>query len=142
MIQVKHTIIALLVFVGLSSAAQDLLPQDSTYLAMLHTELKTVGPQKSLIDTIFITSCQEVYKVDAQMKAVQTSDLSEDEINLQILNLNQKKKDMRESRDLAIQYILTSEQKVIYSEKIKPNKPSVLHFGMNHDRASCGVCKP
>lgn len=132
------------IFLALMSAfasGQQLLPQDSTFLAMLHSELKTVVPQKSVIDSIYISSCKEVYAIDAQMKSLQTSDLSEEEINIQILNLNQRKKDMREVRDLAIQYVLSPEQKYIYTEKIKPSKPSVLHYGMNHNRADCNVCK-
>ena len=123
------------------TTAQSLSAQDSSYLSRLHTELSTDSVQKKLIDSVYIDAAETLTSLDSTMKVLEKSDLSEEELNLKILDLNQQKKNTREIRDNSIQVLLNDAQRKIYLEKIKPTKPAVLHFGMNHDRANCNVCR-
>lgn len=120
---------------------QILQAQDSTYLERFHSELKTTPFQKTKVDSIYTSAAVKLAGIDAETKVIQQSDLTEEEINSKVSQANQQKKDIRELRDLEISLLLTPDQRVVYEEKIKIKKPSVLHFGMNHDRANCNVCK-
>jgi hypothetical protein len=120
---------------------QILQAQDSTYLNRFHTELKTSPEQKIKVDSIYVAAATKLSIIDTETAAIQQSDLSEEEINAKVFQANQDKKNIREVRDLEIALLLTPEQRVVYEEKIKIKKPNVLHFGMNHDRANCNVCK-
>ncbi len=120
---------------------QILQAQDSTYLNRFHTELSTSPEQKAKVDSIYVAAATKLSIIDTETAAIQQSDLSEEEINAKVFQANQDKKNIREVRDLEIALLLTPEQRVVYEEKIKIKKPNVLHFGMNHDRANCNVCK-
>lgn len=128
---------------SMSAAAQQtqLLPQDSVYLARLHKELAIESPQKHKVDSIYIHYTTEMYKLDAEIKKVQQSDLSEDSINKEVSRLNEERKLKKDLRELDLIAVLNEQQKKVYIEKIKPAKPQVLHFGINHDRASCVICE-
>jgi hypothetical protein len=135
----------ILLMVGFSfcflAKGQVLQGQDSTYLNRFHTELKTTPEQKNRVDSIYVAAATKLAIIDTETAAIQQSDLSEELINAKVFQANQDKKNIREVRDLEIALLLTPEQRVVYEEKIKIKKPNVLHFGMNHDRANCNVCK-
>jgi uncharacterized membrane protein len=118
-----------------------LTAQDSSFLSKLHTELSTDNVQKHKIDSIYSDAVVKLHDIDTSIKAWEKADVSEDELNTKVLELNIKKKDIRDVRDAQIQLFLNDAQRKIYLEKIKPTKPAVLHFGMNHDRANCNVCR-
>jgi hypothetical protein len=137
----KIFISTLFVIFTISGFAQTLNPQDSLYLVRFHRELSTTSDQKVKIDSVYNAYASKILSIDNEMKSVQQSSLSEDEINQKVTALNEEKKLQRQLRELDLTAILTDEQKKIFNEKIKPSKPAVLHFGMTHDRMNCGVCK-
>jgi uncharacterized membrane protein len=137
-------ILAIISFLIISSSgvlAQQLTAQDSSFLSKLHTELSTDNVQKHKIDSIYSDAVVKLHDIDTSIKAWEKADVTEEELNAKVLELNIKKKDIRDVRDAQIQLLLNDAQRKIYLEKIKPTKPAVLHFGMNHDRANCNVCK-
>jgi len=137
-------ILAIFSFLIISSSgvlAQQLTAQDSSFLSKLHTELSTDNVQKHKIDSVYSDAVVKLHDIDTSIKAWEKADVSEEELNTKVLELNIKKKDIRDVRDAQIQLLLNESQRKIYLEKIKPTKPAVLHFGMNHDRANCNVCK-
>ena len=137
-------ILAIISFLIISSSgvlAQQLTAQDSSFLSTLHTELSTDHVQKHKIDSVYTDAVIKLHDIDTSIKALEKSDVTEEELNTKVLELNTKKKDIRDMRDMQIQLLLNDAQRKIYLEKIKPTKPAVLHFGMNHDRANCNVCK-
>jgi hypothetical protein len=137
-------ILAIFSFLIISSSgvlAQQLTAQDSSFLSKLHTELSTDNVQKHKIDSIYRDAVVKLHDIDTSIKAWEKADVSEEELNTKVLELNIKKKDIRDVRDAQIQLLLSESQRKIYLEKIKPTKPAVLHFGMNHDRANCNVCR-
>jgi Mg2+ and Co2+ transporter CorA len=138
---IQYSVIFLFMVFSLFAEGQVLQAQDSTYLQRFHAELKTTPFQKSKVDSIYIAAATRLAIVDTETKVIQQSDISEEEINSKVSLANQQKKDIREVRDLEIALLLSPEQRIVYEEKIKIKKPSVLHFGMNHDRANCNVCK-
>lgn len=95
--------------------------------------------QKNQIDSIYGVHHQELNRVEHEMDSLERSEISEEGLNLRISVLNQEKRDIREFRELDVLNTMTKEQQAIYAEKIKPEKPKVLHFGL-HDRANCKVC--
>ena len=115
--------------------------QDSATLTSIKTELSLTPSQLSKADSLFNAASLEIKKYDSEITTVVRSSLPKEETDLKVAVLNQKKKDTRDMRDLELTILFSPEQKKIYDEKIKPAKPAVLHFGMNHDRATCAVCK-
>ncbi len=137
-------ILAIISFLIISSSgvlAQQLTAQDSSFLSKLHIELSTDNVQKQKIDSIYTDAVVKLHDIDTSIKAWEKADVTEEELNTKVLELNIKKKDIRDIRDAQIQLQLNESQRKIYLEKIKPTKPAVLHFGMNHDRANCNVCR-
>jgi hypothetical protein len=135
------TIIGFLIISSSGVLAQQLTAQDSSFLSKLHIELTTDSLQKHRIDSVYTDAVVKLHDIDTSIKAWEKADVSEEELNTKVLELNTKKKDIRDIRDMQIQLLLNDAQRKIYLEKIKPTKPAVLHFGMNHDRANCNVCK-
>jgi hypothetical protein len=56
------------------------------------------------------------------------------------LQLQAEKKEMRKQKEDQIIAVLSPPQIEIYHQSIAPQKPSVLHMGLKHDRANCIVC--
>jgi hypothetical protein len=135
----------LLLTLVLAAAARDvraqLSEQDRNYLMKMRMDLLLDDAHYFRIDSIYTQADVALKQLDAQQQAWQKSEMPEDSLNVKVMNLNARKKEIRQVRDLDIRMELTDAQKVIYDEKIKPAKPQVLHFGM-HDRATCPVCKP
>jgi hypothetical protein len=121
-------------------AQKTLSSADSTHLAILTTELSLSADQVVQADSIFRASSLQLSECDRELLRVSRSDAAQEEKENQQRALKEKKKNIKENRDLSITLLLTSEQRKIYDEKIKPQKPGVLHMGMNHDRSKCEVC--
>ncbi|MDZ4824241.1 MAG: hypothetical protein SH856_12350 [Flavobacteriales bacterium] len=118
------------------------LPQtELDYIASLKTQLTLTDAQLHKVDSICAKAFFDTQLINKELQSLARSNTPDEEKNLRTSVNNQKKKDIREIRDLEVRMLLTPEQKLVYDEKIKPEKPAVLHFGMNHDRASCGVCR-
>lgn len=136
------TIALFVILLKLDTKSQiQLLPQDSSWLNRFHTETATSVNQKQTLDSIYVHYTLKIYQIDSEIKLVQQSDLTEDSLNTKVSNLNDQRKSLKELRELDLTSHLNELQRKIYYEKIKPAKPAVLHFGMNHDRANCNVCK-
>jgi hypothetical protein len=132
--------LALLLFASRIFGQNPLNEADQRYLNNLKSQLGLSVQQTQSIDSLFNACNEKTILMDAEMKTLQSSDLPEETIASKVNGLGNQKKELRYIRDLEIQSKLTPEQKKIFDETIKPAKPNVLHFGMNHDRASCKVC--
>lgn len=115
---------------------------DVQFLLGLKSELALTDDQFHAIDSLYFTTSEQIVVLDKEIQTISRSGLAENERNDKIRDLNGKKKNLRELRDLSVQLLLTAEQRIIYLEKVKPQKPAVIHMGMNHDRANCNVCVP
>jgi hypothetical protein len=115
---------------------------DSTYLAKLKSELNLNEVQSAVVDTLYKKTSADIRMIDKEIMSLSRKSILEEEKKNKIAALELNKKNIRESRDLSVKLMLTTEQKKIYDEKIKPSKPAVLHMGLTHDRASCTVCVP
>lgn len=78
---------------------------------------------------------------DEQVRTWQSCDSLETTISLRVNELYLKKKECRDMRDMTVRMIMTPDQQQIFDREIRPSKPSVLHFGVKHERATCPVCK-
>jgi len=115
---------------------------DVQFLLNLKSELSLDDEQFNTIDSLFYSAGLQITAIDKEIQSISRSNLDQEHRTNSIRDLNGKKKTIRESRDFSMMLLLNEEQKRIYSEKIKPAKPSVIHMGMNHDRANCNVCIP
>lgn len=138
----RTTLASLLAFCIAIGASAQLSPADSSYAANLKNELTLADVQVLAIDSILKVHDGEIILLDKETQRIARSSMAQEEKESQQSNVREKKKLSKENRDLSIQLLLTSEQRKIYDLKIKPQKPSVLHMGMNHDRANCTVCIP
>jgi hypothetical protein len=135
----KYIFCIVILICNLHAASQQLSDRDARFVNQLQTELALDSIQRPQVDSLFWNSHMELNVVSHEVDSLERSTISEEELNLRIAVLNQKKKDIREYRELDLLDILTLEQQTLYTEKIKPAKPQVLHFGI-HDRAKCNVC--
>lgn len=125
---------------GSSAFAQTTLSdKDSRALQNIITVLNLNEEQKIASTEIFNRYAVEISQVENKKLELQRTSDDENLLSTQLLVMNQEMKDLREMRDLEIESILSPLQAQVYQEKIKPEKPQVLHFGI-HDRAKCGVC--
>ena len=135
----KYILSIVAVLCNLHASSQELSARDSRFIDQLRTELALDSVQQKAVDTLFWNSHLDMNVVAHEVDSLERADISEEILNLKIAVLNQKKKDIREFRELGLMDVLTREQQTIYSKRIKPSKPQVLHFGI-HDRAKCNVC--
>ncbi len=129
----------LLVFRGSAIAQTTLSDKDNRALQNIITVLNLNEEQKAASTEIFHRYALEITELENEKLEIQRTSDDESLLSTQLLVMNQEIKDLREMRDLEIESILNPLQAQIYQEKIKPEKPQVLHFGI-HDRAKCGVC--
>lgn len=136
---------ALIILCFLSSflvqaGAQDKMSQaDTRKLTAIKNTLELDSLQLQQIDSLFVSTAFEVNRIDSLIKEVERSDLPEDKVVLQVMVMQQEKKELKSLRDLDLKNILDPEQLTKYETEIQPKKPQVLHFGI-HDRANCKVC--
>jgi hypothetical protein len=144
--QFSHTrqlhVLVLVIMTTLSVSRGSAQNSDSTYIAMLSSELSLTPVQLTMIDSIYQLSSKEISSTEKEIQSVSRRNLTQEEKDRHIADLVQKKKTLKETRELNIVLLLTPDQKKIYDEQIRPQKPSVLHMGMNHDRANCNICLP
>jgi hypothetical protein len=95
--------------------------------------------RKEVFDEI-VTCDICISELKKELKLIERSDASEDDIYMQMLNNKQKQKDCLEHRNASINIKLHSDMRAIFSELTSPFRPAVLHFGI-HNRADCNVCK-
>ncbi len=94
------------------------------------------------IDSVYFQAQKQIIIIEKEVQKISRSDafqVAKDEKTKVLIN---EKKNIKALRDLDIQLALSADQKIIFEEKIKPVKPTVAHFGISHDRASCVVCVP
>lgn len=139
--KIKTLCIALFLMDAIACSAQKTLSTaDSTYLAILQTELTLTPEQRTQADSLISLSSQKITEYERELLRISRSGIAQEEKDSQQRELREKKKNEKENRDLSIVLLLTSEQRKIYAERIKPSKPGVLHMGITHDRAKCEVC--
>lgn len=106
---------------------------------MLRKELAPDSAQAEKLDKMVTEAAGKIAELEAEKMQVQRETEDEELLLTQLKVLNQEIKDVREVRDLDIQALLSPDQLKLYNEKIKPKKPTILHFGL-HNRADCKVC--
>ncbi|MDG1766695.1 MAG: hypothetical protein P8H98_07870 [Flavobacteriales bacterium] len=107
----------------------------------MKSELNLSTDQSNQVDSVFLVFNEEFEQLDQNLQSVQRdTSLTEEDLLLRMQVINQEKRDLKALRELELKNLLNKEQLVIYEEKIQPQKPQVLHFGI-HNRADCNVCK-
>jgi hypothetical protein len=96
--------------------------------------------QTSAVDTLMKSTAIQLKQLDKELSKVSRSSLNDEEKRMRQNEIRKQKKDATEGRDMAIAFLLDDRQRRIFNEQVKPSKPTVLHMGMNHDRANCNVC--
>jgi len=117
--------------------------ENSMDMRLIKTLEEVIQPDAQLrgqLDSIVRLAASNIVFQEEEKRRVQRELNDENMVMTEIKVKNQIIKDIREERDLEIQSLLNPEQLAIYNEKVKPQKPQVLHFGM-HNRADCNVCK-
>ncbi|MBI1266686.1 MAG: hypothetical protein GC193_04545 [Cryomorphaceae bacterium] len=134
-------IIFFILFISIANIdyAQELAAIDQRKLNAIENTIELDVNQKQQIQDVFFKYAVLLSDIDKQISNTQKSDIPEEQIPLRVSAYNQDKKDLRELRELEIKGILNPSQRLVYEEKIQPEKPQVLHFGL-HDRANCNVC--
>jgi len=116
------------------------LPEtEERYLSELTAKLVLTPEQTGPVRALFEDTQRIVDSLDFEIDRLEREALSEQEVAFRVPILRQKKKDERELRDLRLREMLNTDQKRIYDNEIKPEKPVVLHFGV-HERMNCNVC--
>lgn len=122
------------------AGAQDKMSQaDIRKLTAIKNTLELDSVQLHQVSSLFASTALEVNRIDSLINEVEHSDLAEDKVVLQVMVMQQEKKELKSMRNLDLKNILNPEQLTKYETEIQPKKPQVLHFGI-HDRANCKVC--
>jgi len=111
---------------------------DVKLLQQLDKELILDSLQKDALKNKFKSYSQDLDSLNKEIKAIQTSTLSEDSINLLTSVLFRERKDLNNQRKENIIAELTVEQAKTYKEKFTLTTKPVLHFG--HQKSTCVVC--
>ncbi|MBM55861.1 MAG: hypothetical protein CMB32_04805 [Euryarchaeota archaeon] len=115
---------------------------------ILFSELETIfsdsrawggDVRKEIFETI-VEFDGKISDLNSKIKKFERSDLSEDEILENVMEVNRNKKVSVSLRNATINLQLPVELRSKFEELIAPNRPAVLHFGI-HNRADCNVCK-
>lgn len=137
---VKNTAAVLSLLWMISGAAYGQLPdRDARFVTKLKQELSLSAVQASQVDSLFAFYHEQLQQVEAYIDSVESSNATEAEVTMRVAIKAQERKDLKAERESDLTALFTDEQQVIYTEKIKPAKPQVLHFGI-HNRADCKVC--
>lgn len=113
---------------------------DKRLIENLRAELKPDPILSEKLQSLVGGCAEEVAKLESEKSRLNQESSDDAMLAVQLKVINQQIKDLREERDLAIQAELNPDQLEIYTTRIKPAKPQVLHFGL-HNRADCNVCK-
>lgn len=123
-----------------SAAQSPLTAADSSFLARTKTLVQLSPSQIRFADSLFFSKGEALKQLETELFTLQRSNLPEDSIATYSSVLANKRKDLRNTRDLELRLALTPEQQIIFDNQLKTSKPQVLHFGV-HNRADCVVCK-
>ena len=132
--------IFLVSLLGLVPAVMQCQVIDSTYMATLKTQLTLDSVQSIKADSIYSISNTALRETDKEVQSLSRKSLPQEEKDVLMKTLTEKKKGIKQDRENALLLILNAEQSKAYFEKIKPSKPAVIHMGINHDRVNCNVC--
>lgn len=113
--------------------------KDLEFIERMNEELALSSSQKTLIIDVYHKTMLELDSVQQIIRVIEKSELPEEQVRLQVLVLNQEKKDIKRFRDQEVEFLLDPSQLEKYKSDLKPDKPAVLHFGI-HNRADCRVC--
>lgn len=130
----------LLMLVVAASCSAQLSAGDSLFISTLSQRCELTVFQSTVADTLIKSTAIQLKQLDKELSKTSRSSLSDDEKNSRRNDILKQKKELLESRDSAISFLLDDRQRKIFLEQVKPSKPAVLHMGMNHDRANCNVC--
>ena len=70
----------------------------------------------------------------------QNSQLNPEQWEKEDAAISSEKKENKRWREEQIELLLTEPQKIVYQQKIAPNRSPVSHMGVKHDRANCNIC--
>lgn len=129
-----------LLLASLGTSAQ-MTEQDKHVLIRIKKELQLTDIQLYQVDQLFQSTQHQLDSIQQRINELQLSSEDGATLSTKLSVLQQKKKDLKQDRELGLATLLSGEQNKSYQSTIKPVKPNVLHFGVNHDRAACIVCK-
>lgn len=139
----RHLVLHLsLLLLGINFPATQASAQSERELAFIRnmeSTLELSENQSKNVWAIYHDAALELDSLQGVIKTIEQSAIPEEQVRLQVLVMNQEKKDIKAIRDSEVESLLTEEQREKYLAEIKPVKPSVLHFGI-HNRADCNVC--
>jgi|GEM_PF-2319742 len=135
-----RAILSLFLYVCLNSnVAFSQNASDIKLLEKMTTVLELDSNQVTALDSVFISFANQLDTLNAKIKKIQTSELSEEEINEQTSVLFTERKDLRSWKTDQIKAKLTPEQVKTYDSEIVAKARPVLHFG--HNKANCKTCE-
>lgn len=142
--KIAFLLVGFLAYQGMYSQSDTLVItlQDSVLMANLHAQLTLTPEQTKIIDRIIAKDSEEIENLDQEHRRLARTEVQSDERDQKMAELRERKKSLKEMRELNLRLAMTPDQWNIYQEKIKPGVPAVIHMGMNHDRATCKVCIP
>lgn len=82
----------------------------------------------------------KLFEFEKEIKALQMSDISEEELMYKVVSLQGQKKSTIKLRNVNISLSLPKKFRDTFQELTSETRPAVLHFGI-HNRADCNVCK-
>ena len=125
--------------ISLNTTSAQLPQQEEAFLMRADTTLHFSDGQREATRKVYLTHQSELNQLQAELDSLEKFETNESMLQLKMNVINQQKKDVRDQRELEFLALLTEAQRATYEERIKPQKPQVLHFGI-HDRAKCNVC--
>ncbi len=138
MFNYRAIIFALFFTLALQHAGRCQSLADEKLLEQLKKELTLDSSQVASITSVFLDYSIQLDTLNTTIKALQMSDLSEDEIGKKTSILFKERKDLRNWKTERLVYFLSAEQKVKYQKEIVAKARPVLHYG--HNKADCKAC--
>ncbi len=138
MFKIQAIIIVLFLALTMSKEIKCQSAADEKLLAKMTTELSLDSTQIYKLKNVFSSYAFQLDSLNTFIKAVQTSDQSEEDISKKSSVLFQERKDLSKWKTNQIAINLTAVQKKKYDTEIVAKTRPVLHFG--HDKANCKVC--
>ena len=118
----------------------ELQPEHVLWLSRCDSILTLNDQQNLSIYSILLDFQLKLQNWELRKKENNQSDIGPAEWEKNDIRLQAEKKEIRQQKEDQIIALLNEQQKEKYYLTIAPNKPSVLHMGLKHDRANCIVC--
>ena len=133
-------LVSLILLVDCVSGQQNLQPENAQWLRQCDSILTLSEAQHQSILQILLHF--QLKSADWENKKLENNRSDRDPLEWEKtdLQLQIEKKEMRQQKEDQIIALLSAPQIEIYHQSIAPQKPSVLHMGLKHDRANCIVC--